>query len=251
MRDDTWRDRDPGTHFHYSNFDFNTLANVIEREAGVDVFEDFHRRIAAPIGMQDFRPRDGVHCHGSHGDSVDTRLFAYPFRMTARDAARFGLLHLRGGRRGTGRWSRRSGSGASCPGAPGSGPWTIGSGPPSISPPLGATPAPSGRSWTPAPNPTPGTLRLVGAPDRRGAGSRGGGGNPRYDHRHGARTRTSRRPEIGMIPRRNEISRRDALNLGAGAIAALAAGGGGDLRVSEAAGEARRRGQSPSSPERP
>jgi CubicO group peptidase (beta-lactamase class C family) len=42
--------------------------------------------------MEDFRLEDGSHVRGP--DSIHA---AYPFRMTARDMARFGLLYLRGG----------------------------------------------------------------------------------------------------------------------------------------------------------
>ena len=48
------------------------------------------QHIADPIGMLDFRPRDGRYVHGA--DSIYP---AYPFRMSARDLARFGLLFLR------------------------------------------------------------------------------------------------------------------------------------------------------------
>ena len=43
--------------------------------------------------MEDFRLEDGSHVRGP--DSIHA---AYPFRMTARDMARFGLLYLRNGR---------------------------------------------------------------------------------------------------------------------------------------------------------
>lgn len=83
----------PGTFWYYNNWDFNALGTVFEQETGVRIFEEFHRRIAVPIGMEDFRPEDGEYFHGPA--SIHP---AYPFRITARDLARFGLLYLRHGR---------------------------------------------------------------------------------------------------------------------------------------------------------
>ncbi len=82
----------PGTFFYYNNWDFNVLGAVFERETKSNLFRDFQERIAEPIGMQDFRVEDGAYVTGA--DSVYP---AYPFRLTARDMARFGLLFLREG----------------------------------------------------------------------------------------------------------------------------------------------------------
>jgi ankyrin repeat protein len=90
--------REPGTYFHYANFDFNTLGTIFELKTGKKLFEEFKLRIADPIQMEDFRVDDGIYWYGNHDDAVNTRLFAYPFRITARDLARFGLLFLREGK---------------------------------------------------------------------------------------------------------------------------------------------------------
>jgi CubicO group peptidase (beta-lactamase class C family) len=82
----------PGAFWYYNNWDFNTLGYIYEKAAGESIFEAFYRRIAQPIGMQDFVPRDG-HYIGNSG----TRFPAYPIDMSARDFARFALLYLRGG----------------------------------------------------------------------------------------------------------------------------------------------------------
>lgn len=84
---------EPGTFFYYNNWDFNVLGTVFERQTKSNLFRNFKQRIGDPIGMQDFRIRDGRYVTGK--DSVYP---AYPFRMTARDMARFGLLFLRGGK---------------------------------------------------------------------------------------------------------------------------------------------------------
>lgn len=82
----------PGEFWYYNNWDFNALGTIYEQECGVGIYEDFERRIAQRIGMQDFTAADGRYVAGA--DSLHR---AYPFRMTARDMARFGLLFLRGG----------------------------------------------------------------------------------------------------------------------------------------------------------
>jgi CubicO group peptidase (beta-lactamase class C family)/poly(3-hydroxybutyrate) depolymerase len=87
----------PGTWWCYNNWDFNALGTIFDQLAGRSLFDEFRDRIAAPLGMQDFRydagRRDGEYV--SFDASVHR---GYPFRMSARDLARFGLLFLRGGR---------------------------------------------------------------------------------------------------------------------------------------------------------
>jgi CubicO group peptidase (beta-lactamase class C family) len=83
----------PGTFWYYNNWDFNTLGTIFRNLTLTDIFHEFKRAIADPVGMQDFEVTDGMYVTGD--DSVYP---AYPFRMTARDMARFGLLFLREGR---------------------------------------------------------------------------------------------------------------------------------------------------------
>jgi CubicO group peptidase (beta-lactamase class C family) len=83
----------PGTYWYYNNWDFNALGTILERATGTSIFKQFKTRIADPIGMEDFREEDGSYVRGPQSDHA-----AYPFRMTARDLARFGLLYLREGR---------------------------------------------------------------------------------------------------------------------------------------------------------
>jgi len=82
----------PDTFWYYNNWDFNVLGSIFERQTKNSLFREFQSRIAEPIGMQDFRLEDCEYVTGA--DSVYP---AYPFRLTARDMARFGLLFLRGG----------------------------------------------------------------------------------------------------------------------------------------------------------
>jgi CubicO group peptidase (beta-lactamase class C family) len=83
----------PNTFFYYNNWDFNALGTIFENETGTKIFEAFKAEIADPIGMQDFEIEDGAY-YFELDKSVHP---AYPFRMTARDMARFGLLYQREG----------------------------------------------------------------------------------------------------------------------------------------------------------
>ena len=88
-----------GTWWVYNNWDFNALGTIFEQLTGRDIFEEFRDRIAAPLGMQDFR-YDDTRKDGEHVSFDTTVHRAYPFRMSSRDLARFGLAYLRGGRWG-------------------------------------------------------------------------------------------------------------------------------------------------------
>ncbi len=87
----------PGTFWFYNNWDFNALGTIYRQQTGEDIFQSFADRIAEPIGMEDFKARDG-----GYVTERQSKHPAYPFRLSARDAARFGQLYLDGGR-----WSGR------------------------------------------------------------------------------------------------------------------------------------------------
>lgn len=82
----------PGTFWIYNNWDFNAVGTIFEQCTGSRIFEEFNRRIAQLIGMQDFRVADQRYREGP--DSVHP---AYMFYLSARDLARYGLLYLRRG----------------------------------------------------------------------------------------------------------------------------------------------------------
>lgn len=84
----------PGMTWCYNNWDFNALGTIFRKLTGADIFVDFAERVALPCGMEDFRP----HEHGQYVELQESDHPAYPFRMTARDLARFGELFLRRGR---------------------------------------------------------------------------------------------------------------------------------------------------------
>jgi len=83
----------PGRYFAYNNWDFNTLAAILREETGADLFEAFDEYFGRPLQMEDWRVSDGYY----HYERDKSMWPAYPFRMSARDAARFGLLFARDG----------------------------------------------------------------------------------------------------------------------------------------------------------
>jgi CubicO group peptidase (beta-lactamase class C family) len=83
----------PGRYFAYNNWDFNTLAYILRQETGAEVFTAFDEHFAEPLGMEDWRVSDGYY----HYERDKSRYPAYPFRLSTRDAARFGLLFAREG----------------------------------------------------------------------------------------------------------------------------------------------------------
>src|SRR3984893_14059348 len=85
----------PGRFWYYNNWDFNVLGTIFEKKTGLSIGEAFYRRIAIPVGMQDFKPEDVYYM-----DGPISMHRAYHFEITARDLARFGLLYLRKGRWG-------------------------------------------------------------------------------------------------------------------------------------------------------
>ena len=82
-----------GTFWFYNNWDFNALGTIYRQATVEDIFQSFLRRIAKPIDMEDFSAHDGQYV--LEPSSIHP---AYPFTMSARDLARFGLLFLNGGR---------------------------------------------------------------------------------------------------------------------------------------------------------
>jgi CubicO group peptidase (beta-lactamase class C family) len=85
----------PGTHWYYNNWGFNVLGTIFRRRTGEDIYQAIDRRIARPLGMQDYRPGEGH--YGVEEHSIHP---SYSFRISARDLARFGVLYLYRGRWG-------------------------------------------------------------------------------------------------------------------------------------------------------
>lgn len=83
----------PGAFFYYNNWDFNALGTIFEQETGTTIFDEFKRRIADPIGMEDFDVGD---CEYEYESDLSIHP-AYSFRMSTRDMARFGVLYQKNG----------------------------------------------------------------------------------------------------------------------------------------------------------
>ncbi len=82
------------TFWYYNNWDFNVLGKIFEQETKTDIFDAFKNRLAVPLQMEDFRLMDGYH-HLEPENSIHP---AYPFKLSARDMARLGLLYLNNGK---------------------------------------------------------------------------------------------------------------------------------------------------------
>ncbi len=85
----------PGSFWFYNNWDFNALGTIYRQQTGEDFFASFEKRIARPIGMEDFSVKDGRYALEKLSEHP-----AYPIRLSARDAARFGQLFLNDGKWG-------------------------------------------------------------------------------------------------------------------------------------------------------
>lgn len=83
-----------GTFWYYNNWDFNVLGTIFRNETHKDIFEAFKENISDPLQMEDFRPMDGIYEY----DTLNTLHPGYLFKMSARDAARFGILFLQNGK---------------------------------------------------------------------------------------------------------------------------------------------------------
>ena len=83
----------PGAYYLYSNWDFNALGTIFEKETGVDIYDALERDLARPLGFQDFdRER-----HRKSGNLERSIHPAYHMNLSTRDMARIGYLMLREG----------------------------------------------------------------------------------------------------------------------------------------------------------
>ena len=83
-----------GTYYLYSNWDFNVLGTIFEKETGRDIYDAVETDLAKPIAMQDFKRE----LQKKEGDLTASSHPAYPMWFSTRDMARIGYLMLRGGR---------------------------------------------------------------------------------------------------------------------------------------------------------
>lgn len=84
----------PGTHWYYNNWDFNVLVTIFEKQTGKQFFDEFEKKIANPLGMEDYRSSDTFY----RFEKERSLHPAYLFNMSTRDMARFGVLYLNMGK---------------------------------------------------------------------------------------------------------------------------------------------------------
>ena len=82
-----------GTYYLYSNWDFNAVGTIFERETGRSIFDALETDLARPLGFQDWDRS----IHRKSGDSTRSRHPAYHMHLSTRDMARIGYLMLREG----------------------------------------------------------------------------------------------------------------------------------------------------------
>ncbi|ERJ58646.1 serine hydrolase domain-containing protein [Sphingobacterium paucimobilis] len=87
----------PGTFWYYNNWDFNALGTIFMQQTGKDIYQTIYNELAIPLQMEHFKVSDGQYISGEV-----SRHKAYPFRISASDLARFGLLMLH-----KGKWKNR------------------------------------------------------------------------------------------------------------------------------------------------
>lgn len=84
----------PGTHWLYSNWDFNVAGYVFEKETGKNIYDEVERQLAVPLNMQDWNRS----LQNKQGDTTKSKYLAYPMWFSTRDMARVGLLMLNRGK---------------------------------------------------------------------------------------------------------------------------------------------------------
>jgi len=82
-----------GAYYLYSNWDFNALGTIFEKETGRNIYDALEADLARPIGMEDFDRAAQV----KSGDTTRSVHLAYHMSLSTRDMARIGYLMLREG----------------------------------------------------------------------------------------------------------------------------------------------------------
>lgn len=83
----------PGTYYLYSNWDFNALGTIFEKETGIGIYDALETELALPLGFRDWDRS----IHRRTGDSTKSVHLAYHMSFSTRDMARIGYLMLREG----------------------------------------------------------------------------------------------------------------------------------------------------------
>jgi CubicO group peptidase (beta-lactamase class C family) len=86
--------KQPGTFFHYNNWDFNVLGAIFEKLTGKTVFAALDQELAKPLQFQDF----DIKRQRMMGFENQSRYLAYHLFLSGRDMARLGVLMAQGGK---------------------------------------------------------------------------------------------------------------------------------------------------------
>lgn len=84
----------PGTHWLYSNWDFNVAGHIFEQETKSSIYDEIESQLAIPLQMQDWDKS----LQQKNGDYKVSKFPAYHMWFSTRDMARIGLLMLRKGK---------------------------------------------------------------------------------------------------------------------------------------------------------
>jgi len=86
----------PGSYFLYNNWDFNAAGAIFEQLTGHNIYEEVHRQIVVPTGMQDF----DLAMHLEKAKTGNLRRSHYPayhMHFSTRDLIKVGQLMLQHG----------------------------------------------------------------------------------------------------------------------------------------------------------
>lgn len=84
----------PGSHWLYSNWDFNAAGYIFEQETKRDIYDEIESQLAIPLEMQDWDKS----LQTKNGNLDISKFPAYHMWFSTRDMARMGLLMLRKGK---------------------------------------------------------------------------------------------------------------------------------------------------------
>ncbi|NHN24061.1 serine hydrolase [Flavobacterium jejuense] len=84
----------PGTHWLYSNWDFNVAGYIFEQETNRTIYDEIESQLAIPLQMQDWNKS----LQQKNGNYEISKFPAYHMWFSTRDMARIGLLMLRKGK---------------------------------------------------------------------------------------------------------------------------------------------------------
>jgi len=83
----------PGSHWLYSNWDFNVAGHIFEQETNSTIYHEIESQLAIPLQMQDWDKS----LQRKSGNNEVSKFPAYHMWFSTRDMARMGLLMLRKG----------------------------------------------------------------------------------------------------------------------------------------------------------